>query len=232
VKLGVTTTTDDAEGEVLSTRPVHSDRAAIEKALTGFLGEIDQIPPMYSAIKQEGQPLYKLARAGLTTERAPRRVHIHEIHLLDVAGDRVTLDVACSKGTYIRTLAHDLGEVLGCGGHVAELRRTGMGGFVVEEAVSLDALAALPGPAERRARLAPADQALRNYPAVTLTRNAAFYLLQGQAVTGGQGLSGWVRLYEDRGAEGLHFLGLGEATGEGQVAPRRLLHAPEAAENP
>jgi tRNA pseudouridine55 synthase len=138
---------------------------------------------MYSALKQDGQPLYKLARAGIVTERAPRPVTVYEFTILDLAGQSLTVDISCSKGTYIRSLAHDLGELLGCGAHVAELRRTAMGGFSIEETISLDAFAALPGPAERATRLIPADQALRALPQVVLSSNAAFYFCQGQAVT-------------------------------------------------
>ena len=135
LRLGESTNTYDAEGEVTAVRPVSLDRARLEQALTRFRGGIDQIPPMYSAIKQEGQPLYKLARAGITVDRPPRRVQIHEIRLLDWQDSRLELEVACSKGTYIRSLAHDLGEVLGCGAHVAALRRLGTGGFDIGQAI-------------------------------------------------------------------------------------------------
>ncbi len=123
-QLGVTTTTGDAEGEVLERRAVAVDEAALQAALPAFRGQIEQIPPMYSALKRDGQPLYKLARAGEVVEREPRSVTIARLELLALQEDRATLEVACSKGTYVRTLVEDLGALLGCGAHVAELRRT------------------------------------------------------------------------------------------------------------
>lgn len=227
-RLGASTATGDAEGEVLETRAVNVSRREVERAMQRFTGSIEQVPPMYSAIKQGGQPLYKLARAGITTERAPRQVTIHEFQLLDLSGDRLTVDIACTKGTYIRSLAQDLGQVLGCGGHVAELRRTAMGGFSVDQAIILDAFRALADPAARAARLIPADQALLALPAVTLSRHAAYYFCQGQPVTA-RPLpdSGWLRVYE----EGERFLGLAEVEGDGRVAPRRLLNMTESADS-
>jgi tRNA pseudouridine55 synthase len=226
-RLGVSTATGDAEGEVLETRPVTVSRREIESAIQHFTGPIEQVPPMYSAIKQGGQPLYKLARAGIVTERAPRPVNIYAFNILDLAGDALTVDISCSKGTYVRSLAHDLGELLGCGAHVAELRRTAMGGFNIEETITLEAFAALPGPRERAARLIPADQALRALPQVVLSSNAAFYFCQGQAVSARPlpAAGGWARVYQDGG----RFLGLG-AEDDGQLAPRRLLHATEEPE--
>lgn len=220
-KLGVATDTYDADGTVTATRPVTVSRTDIETALQAFRGHIEQLPPMYSAVKQGGQPLYKLARAGIETERSPRSVCIHEQIFVDWQGDRLTLEIACSKGTYIRTLAHDLGERLGCGAHVVELRRLASGGFRVEQAISLEALAALPGPAEREAVLVPGDQALSALPAIELSANAAYYLCQGQTVSTPHGLApGWARLYESGG----RFLGLGQVLTDGRVAPKRLVH--------
>lgn len=226
-RLGASTATGDSEGEVLETRPVSVSRREIESAILHFTGPIEQVPPMYSAIKQDGQPLYKLARAGVVTERAPRPVTIYEYTIVDLAGQDLTVDIRCSKGTYIRSLAHDLGELLGCGAHVAALRRTAMGGFHVDETISLEALAALPGPRERASHLLPADQALRSLPQVVLSSNAAFYFCQGQAVSARPlpVAGGWVRVYQDGG----RFLGLG-AEEDGQLAPRRLLHATEEPE--
>jgi tRNA pseudouridine55 synthase len=226
-RLGASTSTGDAEGEVLETRPVTVSRREIESAIQHFTGPIEQVPPMYSAIKQGGQPLYKLARAGIVTERAPRPVTIYAFDVLDLADDSLTVDIRCSKGTYVRSLAHDLGELLGCGAHVAELRRTAMGGFSIDETITLEAFAALPGPRERAARLIPADQALRSLPQVVLSSNAAFYFCQGQAVSARPlpVAGAWVRVYQDGG----RFLGLG-AEEDGQLAPRRLLHATEEPE--
>ena len=224
-RLGVSTATGDAEGEEIETRPVSASRREIERAIGQFTGQIEQVPPMYSAIKQGGQPLYKLARAGITTERAPRAVTIHEYNVLDLSGDRLTVDIACSKGTYIRSLAHDLGERLGCGAHVAELRRTAMGGFSVDEAITLDAFERLPDPVARATRLIPADEALRAMPQVMLSQHAAYYFCQGQPVMARPlpALGAWVRIYEAGG----RFLGLGEVDDDGRVAPRRLLQSAE-----
>jgi tRNA pseudouridine55 synthase len=226
IRLGQTTSTYDAEGAVLLTRPVHLTRPAIDAALGRFQGEIQQIPPMYSAIKQAGQPLYKLARAGIEVERPPRRVVIHALHLVRWQDDLLELSVSCSKGTYIRSLAHDLGEILGCGGHVTALRRLATGGFLVEQAVTLEAFQNLPD-GGRLACLLPLDQALTHLPAVNLSLNAAYYLCQGQVVTAPHDLSmGIVRLYEAGG----RFLGLGEVQLDGRVAPKRLLQPPEQAD--
>jgi tRNA pseudouridine55 synthase len=218
-RLGVTTTTLDAEGEVVQTRPIAVGARDVQRALGAFRGEIEQVPPMYSAIKHRGRPLYRLAREGVEIERAPRRVTIHALELRAFEGDRLELEIVCSKGTYIRTLAHDLGERLGCGAHVAALRRLAVGGMSLEHAVTLEALAALPGPAARRARLVPADTIVSRVPDVHLTPLAAHYLLRGQPVSARHGHGpGWVRLYaEDR------FLGMGQVLDDGRVAPRRLL---------
>lgn len=226
IRLGQTTTTYDAEGEVLATHPVNLTRPAMEAVLRRFQGDIQQIPPMYSAVKQAGQPLYKLAREGVEVVRAPRHVRIHTLTLERWLDDRLELTVDCSKGTYIRSLAHDLGQALGCGGHVTALRRLATGGFSLEDAVSLDTFQNLPE-AGRLARLRPLDEALTHLPAVNLSLNAAYYLCQGQVVTAPHGVAtGLVRLYE----AGSRFLGLGEVQGDGRVAPKRLLRLPEQAD--
>jgi tRNA pseudouridine55 synthase len=224
LKLGVATRTYDTEGEVTQTRPVQVTRRAVESALDRFRGEIEQIPPMYSAIKQNGRALYELARDGIEVEREPRRVTIHELNLLKLEGDVLELEMACSKGTYVRTLAHDLGEALGCGAHVAELRRLAVGHLSIDQAVSLEGLESLPGPAERAVRLMPADQALTFLPGVELTRLASHYLRQGQPVTAPHRHppGTWLRLYEEGGV----FLGMGEVQEDGLVSPRRLFHLP------
>lgn len=219
-RLGRSTTTHDAEGEVTRTRPVTVGRRAVEQAMERFTGEIEQVPPMYSAIKQGGTSLYKLARAGIEVERAPRRVMVREFRLAALDGDRLAVEIACSKGTYIRSLAHDLGEALGCGAHVAELRRLAVGTLHVDQAVSPAALETLPTPAARAALLKPIDTLLPELPAVELTPLAAHYLRQGQTVTARHAAAaGWVRLYETP----QRFLGLGEVQDDGRVAPRRLL---------
>jgi tRNA pseudouridine55 synthase len=224
-KLGVSTTTFDSEGEVTATRPVTVGLRDIEKALVRFQGEIEQIPPMYSAIKHNGEALYKLARAGVEVEREPRPVTVHEIKTLGFQDDLLTLEIACSKGTYIRTLAHDLGEILGCGAHVVQLRRLASGDVAIDKAVTLDQLETLASPAERAQLLQPVDSVLHAVPDVHLTSLAAHYLKQGQSVSTRHGLApGWVRLYEGDS----RFLGMGQVLDDGQVAPRRLLALTES----
>lgn len=137
-RLGMTTSTGDAEGEVLEIKPCQVTLAEVQALLPRFTGEIEQIPPMYSALKHDGQPLYKLARAGETVERKPRSVTIRQLTLLGLEGDRLRLQVHCSKGTYIRTLVEDIGAALGCGAHVAELRRVQAGPFDLARAVTLE----------------------------------------------------------------------------------------------
>lgn len=218
-RLGQSTMTYDSEGEVTQTRPVSVSRRSVEQALKRFEGEIEQVPPMYSAVKQAGQALYKLARAGIEVERAPRRVVVREFRLLALDGERLEVAIACSKGTYVRSLAQDLGEVLGCGAHVVALRRLAVGGIGVERAVTLAGIEALDTHAARAALLQPADAMLTGMPAVNLTALAVHYLSQGQAVTARHDVaSGWVRLY----APGERFLGLGEVLDDGRVTPRRL----------
>ena len=219
-RLGVTTTTLDADGAVLQTRPVAVERRTLERTLAQFRGEIEQVPPMYSALKQAGRPLYELARAGIEVARAPRRVTIHELELLSFEGDRLEVEILCSKGTYIRTLASDLGERLGCGAHVAELRRLSVGTLTLERAVTLEALQALPDAAARAACLVHADAVLGAIPDVHLTSLATHYLLRGQSVSARHSHApGWVRLYD----EDNRFLGMGQVLDDGRVAPRRLI---------
>jgi tRNA pseudouridine55 synthase len=221
-RLGASTTTYDSEGDVTSTRPVDCRVADVEKLLPRFRGAISQIPPMYSAIKMGGQPLYKLARAGQEVEREPRNIVVRELKLLALEGERLTLEIHCSKGTYVRTLAHDIGEALGCGAHVVELRRLGVGGLDVRQAVSIAELESLATPEERARKLLPLDAMLSGYPDVHLTALAAHYLRQGQPISLQHGRQpGWVRLYEGE----TRFLGLGQVMDDGRVAPRRLLGA-------
>lgn len=219
-RLGVTTTTLDAEGEVVQRRAVDVGNRQVKRALAAFRGEIEQVPPMHSAVKHRGRPLYELARAGVEVDRSPRRVLIRELTLHALEDDRLELEIICSKGTYIRTLAHDLGERLGCGAHVAALRRLAVGALSADDAVTLDALAALPDPAARAGRLVPADAVVSALPEVRLTPLATHYLLHGQPVSARHGHGpGWVRLYDAQNG----FLGMGEVLDDGRVAPRRLL---------
>ena len=219
-KLGESTTTYDSEGDLIERRSVTVGRRVIERALRRFEGEIDQMPPMYSAIKRGGKSLYKFARKGIDIDRTPRRVIIHKICCLDLREEYLELEIHCSKGTYVRALAHDLGEILGCGAHVAGLRREAVGELRVEDAVGLDALAALPTREDREALLLPVDVALSGLPDVHLTPLAAHYLCRGQAVSVRHShRPGWVRLY----AGTTRFLGMGQILDDGRVAPRRLL---------
>ena len=228
IRLGVTTTTADAEGEVLETRPVVGvEEARLRAVMERFLGPIEQLPPMYSAVKHQGERLYKLARQGIEVERQPRTVTIHSMELIDLALPELELDVHCSKGTYVRTLAEDLGAELGCGGHVIGLRRTGVGPYVEPERrfVTLDEIEDLIAAHEDPyptldSLLLPLESALEHWPAVRLTADAAFYLGQGQAVLVPQApTEGLVRLYDPS----RHFLGVGFILDDGKVQPKRLL---------
>ena len=222
-RLGMTTTTGDAEGDVLEMKPVNISLADVEANLAQFTGDIEQIPPMYSALKHEGQPLYKLARAGETVERKPRAVTISVLKILGLEGDRLQLEVHCSKGTYIRTLVEDLGAALGCGAHVASLRRTVAGPFDLSQSVTLEALEALhaEGGAESLDHLLlPMDSGLQDWPILELTEQTAYYLNHGQAVrVPGSPAFCKVRLRDASG----RFLGIGEMTEDARVAPKRLL---------
>ncbi len=223
IKLGESTDTGDCEGSVLQTRPTAGiDAARLEKALARFRGEFDQIPPMYSAVKRHGRPLYKLARKGIVVEREPRRVVVHRLRLEAFEGDRIDLEIHCSRGFYVRGLAHDLGEDLGCGAHVVALRRLAVGELRVEDAVTLEALRGLDGVEARRALLLAGDAGLDHLPRVQLSVDAAYYLCRGQPVRAPRlPASGWVRLY----SEAAGFLGLGTVLDDGRVAPKRLFHA-------
>ncbi|WP_137928581.1 tRNA pseudouridine(55) synthase TruB [Cupriavidus sp. 2SB] len=183
VRLGATTTTGDAEGDVVVERPVTCNRAALDAAVARFTGDIEQVPPMYSALKKDGKPLYEYARAGQTVERAVRRVTIHELTLLDVdlANQRFTMRVTCSKGTYIRTLAEDIGEVLGCGAHLTGLRRTAVGDLTLDGAVTLEQIDAQTDD-ERPGMLAPVDALLQRCVRVDLDAVAAGRFVQGQRI--------------------------------------------------
>ena len=218
VQLGATTDTADAEGRVLQVRPVAVGAAQLEAALEAFRGDIMQLPPMHSALKRDGKPLYEYARAGVEVERSPRRVSITALQILDFAGDRVTLCVDCSKGTYVRTLAADIGEALGCGAHLAALRRTRIGSLVLGSALTLDELAAL-SPEARDARLSPADALLEGLEALHLDAEQTRRMRLGQALPWPAGTEeGRRRVY----GEG-RFLGLCRLTADGWLRPQRLL---------
>ncbi|BCQ52585.1 tRNA pseudouridine(55) synthase TruB [Burkholderia gladioli] len=223
MRLGIRTTTGDAEGEAIETREVRADRAAIEAVLPRFLGEIVQVPPMYSALKRDGKPLYEYARAGQTVEREGRQVTIHLLELLDCALPDVSFRVTCSKGTYVRTLAEDIGEALGCGAHLVALRRTGVGALTLEHAVTLDALSDAEA-TERDRWLQPVDALLSTFVRVQLTAEEAKRFRHGQrlrlASVAELGVQDGdrVRVYDE--AECL--LGVARLS-EGVLAPERLV---------
>lgn len=221
VRLGVTTETADSEGAVLETRPVPPlTEALIEAALEGFRGEILQVPPMYSALKHQGQRLYDLARKGIEVEREARSVTIYELRRLEAFdAEGLELEVHCSKGTYIRSLADDLGRVLGCGGFVESLRRTAVGALEVREAHTLEYLESL-SDEDRPALLLPMDHVVTDLPSVQLNEEMGFFLRRGQAVLVPKApTQGWVRLYGRQSG----FIGVGEVLDDGRIAPRRLV---------
>ena len=219
--LGITTTTADGEGDVVAERAVDVGRAEIEAACAAFLGPILQMPPMHSALKHEGRPLYDYARAGIDVERAPRSVQVHSIALGEGAGVRWTIDVSCSKGTYIRTLAESIGERLGCGAHLAALRRTASGRLGISAARSQEALEALD---EERLDecLLPADVLVADWPRVTLTADDAGRFLSGLRRRLDLSDAPALRVY---GPETV-FLGTGHVAG-GELIPSRLLSPAE-----
>ncbi len=226
IKLGIKTATGDAEGEAILTREVgHYSNPELELVLAEFLGDIEQIPPMYSALKKGGQPLYKLARKGIEVERKVRNIKIHSIEILAAEGDLLELDVHCSKGTYIRTLAEDIGERLGCGAHVAVLRRLSVGPFsgkMMITAAQLENIAEKGGFEALDQLLLPMENALVNWPEVRLSQDVAFFLKRGQAVVVPKApREGLVKLFAEENV----FLGVGYIMDDGRVAPRRLLNS-------
>lgn len=224
-KLGVITETGDSEGDVVKTAPVDVTEAQVEAALEPLRGDIEQVPSMYSALKHNGQPLYKLARQGIEVERKPRKVTIYRLQLLDFRGDEVDMEVDCSKGTYVRSLVEDLGAALGCGAHVTALRRLSAGPYPADRMLTLDDLGALKADGGFEAideKLLPLSTSVADWPAVQLGEDASFYLQRGQAVMASdRPSSGWVSLYEASSGD---FLGVGEVQDDGLIAPRRLVN--------
>jgi tRNA pseudouridine55 synthase len=222
-KFGERTSTGDAEGEVVEQRPLDGlSEKQLRKAMENFVGEIEQIPPMYSALKHKGERLYKLARQGIEVEREARQVTIFELELLGFNAPLADIRVRCSKGTYVRTLVEDIGELLGCGAHVAGLRRVGLGPFDNPRMLDIETLEAVAadGHYALDQLLLPLESGLAQWPDVRLTGDAAFYLRQGQPVLVPRApTTGWVRLYEGDS----RFLGMGEILDDGRVAPRRLM---------
>jgi len=219
IKLGATTTTGDAEGEVLTSAPVDVTQAQFAAVCQQFLGEISQIPPMYSALKHEGKALYEYAREGLDIARQARLITIKAITVNEFAGDTAQITVTCSKGTYIRTLAEDIGAALGCGAHLIGLRRTATAAYQMAQAVTIQQLEAMTIEA-RDAQLLPVDSAIESLPKVVLNADCAYFLLQGQAVwQAGKTPQGDLRLYDENN----QFLGLGFLQDDGKIAPKRLI---------
>ena len=222
VQLGITTDTADAEGQVLETRPVAVSLEQLLSALNAFLGEIDQVPPMYSALKRDGKPLYEYARAGIDVERKARRVVIHSLELMEpghaLANDQFSFLVRCSKGTYVRTLAADVGERLGCGAHLVALRRTAIGPLELHQAHTLAALELLEAEA-RDQLLLPVDFLLADLVAAKLDARAAARLSNGQTIEWSGVAEQRVRAYDDEG----RFLGLCLQIEGDRLKPVRLV---------
>ena len=223
IKLGIRTDTGDREGSIIERNEgIRVSREAIERALTKFKGEVEQVPPMHSAIKMNGVPLYKLARKGIAVEREPRLVTLYQICLVEFVNSELELEISCSKGTYIRTIADDLGQILGCGAHVIELRRTQAGVFTEKDSISSEELAL-----EKENRgldkidqfLIPMDRAIQDLPEVNLPSITASHVKNGQAVLVRHlPKNGLVRMYEDE-----QFIGIGSIDDDGKVAPKRLI---------
>ena len=227
-KLGEATDTGDADGTVTSTAKVPPlDKAGWSQVLAGFVGDIEQVPPMYSALKKDGKRLYELARKGETVERDPRPVTIHAIELIEAAGNRLVFRVHCSKGTYVRTLVEDIAKAAGTVAHTSKLHRETVGGFRAEDMLDLGGAekAAESGPEPLRERLIPVDAALGDWAACQVAEADCERFCGGQAVPSDAAGEGLVRVY----GPGDRFLGIGEPTGDGRVAPRRIfLSADEA----
>lgn len=218
IRLGFTSSTGDAEGTLAPGSPPDFRQARLEAVLTSFVGPNEQVPPMHSALKKDGKPLYSYARAGETVDRKPRKILIKELQLMDIKENDITIKVACSKGTYIRVLAEDIGKSLGCGGYLLTLRRTGIRDLGLRNAIGLEQLSEL-GDAERAARILPVDSLVQILPAVSLDGEASQRIVNGLAVLIAGGDAGLVRLYDAGGA----FLGLGEHRSDGVLLPKRLL---------
>ena len=238
IKLGVATATGDADGEVLSVADAVPEisKDHLEAVLDGFRGVISQVPSMYSALKIDGQRLYKLARQGIEVERKSRQVTIFKMEVVRQDRDEIVLDIVCSKGTYIRCLAEEIGQVFGCGAHVVALRRLESGPFSIDATSSMEKLEALRdqgGMHALDAKLLPMSAAVANWPSVQLSAVTASYLRQGQPVqTSNAPTEGWVRIFSESDCSGQRtlggqaddsFIGVGEILEDGRIAPRRLV---------
>lgn len=222
-KLGETTQSQDSESPILVKKEIsHVDVKAIEAVLPKFLGKTMQLPPMHSAIKHQGQPLYKLARQGITIERTPREITVYDIKLLGLKNDLFELEIKCSKGTYVRTIVADIGDMLGCGAHVVALRRSAVEPYDSDRMVGIDQIKELATKNDYAALdqlLLPIDSMLVDMPKVALTPDMVFYMKQGQAVlVPGVPNSGLVKMFSKSGK----FLGVGEITPDGKITPRKM----------
>ena len=220
VKLGIMTTSADAEGEVIAQKPVDVTLQQVESVLHQFIGDIEQTPPIYSALKVDGKPLYAYARAGQEVEIKSRYVSIHQIHLEHFEADELVFTVTCSKGTYIRTLAQDIGAKLGCGAHLKGLRRLTSGTFDLKDALPLEVLSEL-SLEELDAKLLPIDIKIQHLPKLTLNAEQTDIIQHGQAIKPNQEIifNEFIRLYDMSG----EFIGLAQKQADGKLHPKRLL---------
>lgn len=220
VKLGITTTSADAEGEIIAQKPVNVTLQQVESVLHQFIGDIEQTPPIYSALKVDGKPLYAYARAGQEVEIKSRYVSIHQIHLEHFEADELVFTVTCSKGTYIRTLAQDIGAKLGCGAHLKGLRRLTSGTFDLKDALPLEVLSEL-SLEELDAKLLPIDIKIQHLPKLTLNAEQTDIIQHGQAIKPNQEIifNEFIRLYDMSG----EFIGLAQKQADGKLHPKRLL---------
>ncbi len=222
-QFGKTTSTGDAEGDIISESPVQIDTGDIQRVLTRFTGKVDQIPPMYSAVKHKGQRLYKLARQGKVIDRSPRQIKIYSLEMISFSDNTLEFDVHCSKGTYIRTLAEDIGKALGCGAFLAKLERTGVHPFWENVCYSLDQLRdiAEQGLDSLDRCLLPVNSALADLPEFILDSLTVSYLKQGQAVQTNSAIRpGLLNLVGENG----QFIGIGEVDSDGSISPKGLMN--------
>ncbi|MBK7416491.1 MAG: tRNA pseudouridine(55) synthase TruB [Dechloromonas sp.] len=217
VKFGVTTDSGDAEGNVIATATVNVEKDDIFRVLPQFTGDILQTPPMHSALKRDGRPLYELARQGIVVEREARAVTIHAIDFLDFSGDVLSIRVACSKGTYIRVLASDIGNALGCGAHLIGLRRTEVADLNLANTVTLAELEAL-DESQRLERLQPVDALLLSLPILAVEGEAAERFRHGNPIDLSEAVSGKIRVYAEE-----RLIGVGEPGSDGRLWPKRLV---------
>ncbi|QDC79676.1 tRNA pseudouridine(55) synthase TruB [Candidatus Methylopumilus universalis] len=218
VQLGVTTTTGDQEGEVISEKEAVFNEAQLKETLQKFVGDITQIPPMYSALKFEGRPLYEYARQGIEIERKSRQITIYDIRLMEFQGSVMTIEVSCSKGTYIRTLAEDIGRALGCGAHLKGLERTQTGNFQLSEALTIEALEVMDS-ISREKVLLPIDALLEGLPLIELTSAETELIKKGQSIDFISKNEEELRLYSVSG----QFVGVGQPDLQGRLFPKRLI---------